>query len=78
MSPTAAIVSVLFGLALGWSLGRFGEDRRATLISEAAAVAAGAGAWVLWPGDRPALAAGALLIGGSCATLVTWLWGRRV
>ncbi len=73
------IVAVAFGGLVGWSLGRWPEDRRPSLGATAAALLVGIVAWIGWAvSDDPAWgdAAVALTVGGATALTVLATTGR--
>lgn len=72
------IVSVVFGLLMGFGLGRSPEDRTPAIVITALSLAIGAVAWAMGtPGTAPEVAGAALTIG--CAATLTSLLvtGRR-
>lgn len=62
-------VAVLFGLTMGWGLGRILDDLRPPLVACATAVVAGAVTWALGT-DTSIIAGGAYLVLGCAAGLV--------
>ena len=71
-------VAILFGLALGFGLGRNAADRQATLTVTIGSVVVGAVAWfVSSTGTMPETAGVAMTIGGSAAAASLLLTGRR-
>ncbi len=74
MDPRSWIVAGLAGLALGLSVGRYRQDRRAALTAQVLAALVGVAAWL----GSPDHAAGpSLVVGGTASVLGHWWAGRR-
>ncbi|CAN5900785.1 hypothetical protein BH23ACT5_BH23ACT5_12110 [soil metagenome] len=63
------VVAVLFGLTMGWGLGRILDDLRPPLVAFAAALAVGAVTWAVST-DTSTIAGGGYLVLGCVAGLV--------
>jgi hypothetical protein len=79
VTTTAWVTSILFGMILGWTLGRRGPDRKAVLGASLLTGAVGALVWATGPaaGSEPAMAAVSMTLGGAAAAVSIRLAGHR-
>jgi predicted phage tail protein len=79
VTTTAWVTSVVFGMILGWTLGRRGPERRAVFRASILTAAVGGLVWATGPaaGSEPAMAAVSMTLGGVATALSTQLAGHR-
>ena len=79
VTTTAWVTSIVFGMILGWTLGRGGPDRKAVLGASLLTAAIGGIVWATGPatGSESALAAVSMTLGGVAASVSIQLAGHR-
>lgn len=79
VSTTAWVTSFVFGLILGWTLGRRAHDRMTVFVGSLLTAAIGGVVWASGPtaGTEPAMAAVSMTLGGLATALSAQLAGRR-
>lgn len=71
-------VAIVFGLLMGFGLGRNADDRTATVAVTTASIAIGAVTWIVAStGTTPETAGAAMTIGGAAAIASLLVTGRR-
>jgi drug/metabolite transporter (DMT)-like permease len=79
VTTTAWATSILFGMILGWTLGRTGPDRRNVLAAALITAAVGGIVWATGPaaGSEPAMAGVSMTLGGAATAVSIRLAGHR-
>jgi hypothetical protein len=77
VSSTAWITAIVFGVFLGWALGRHAADRGAVVAAAAVTAMVGGAVWATDPTGQSALAAVSMAVGGAASALSTLATGRR-
>ncbi len=79
VTTTAWITSIVFGMIMGWTLGRRGSERKPVLWASILTAAVGGVVWATGPdsGSEPAMAAVSMTLGGLATAVSAQLAGLR-